>query len=406
MNTGKWLILGLFTIIILRQSVFGCTTAIVSGKNTVDGRPLLLKQRDTGKLDNKLMYFSDGKYEYIGLVNAVDSLGKEVWAGANSAGFAIMNSASYNLKRNDTTSLKDQEGVLMKRALQSCASLEDFEELLRELPKPLGIEANFGVIDGRGGAAYYETDNFNYTKFDANDPKVAPFGYLIRTNFSYTGDAAKGLGLIRYQTAEELFRQAAIEGKLSATFLLRDVSRSLKQTLTKRDLYEKMPADSEDTKIIPFRDFIPRYSTAAAMVVQGVKKGESAALTTIWTVLGFPLTSVVVPVWVSAKGQLPKLLMAGPAGKAPMCEKAMELKKRLFPLKRGSNKSYLDLSKLINREKSGILQQLVPLDKEVMKKAKRYLTEWRNKKAVSPKQVRSFNQWVDSFLLEEYIKAF
>ncbi len=401
------ILFGSITLLSLTQQAFACTTAIISGNYTVDGRPLLIKQRDTGKLDNKLMYFSDGKYNYIGLVNAVDTLGKEIWAGANSKGFAIMNSASYNLKINDTTSAKDKEGVIMKRALQSCASLADFEALLRKLRKPLGAEANFGVIDANGGAAYYETDNFTFKKFDATDPEVAPLGYLIRTNFSFAGDSARGLGLIRYQTAEELFRRAATEGNMSLGFLLRDVSRSLKQTLTKRNLNEIMPTDSNDTRMVPFRDFIPRYSTAAAMVVQGVKNGEAAALTTIWTVLGFPLTSVAIPVWVSGKGQLPKLLTADSTGKAPLCEMALKLKEKLFPLRRGSYKSYLDLSKLINRGKSGILQKLMPLEIRIEKKSQQYLEKWRKKgNGISPEQIRVFNAWLDSYLRKEYSTRF
>ncbi len=69
-----------------------CTTAIISGKYTTDGRPLLYKHRDSGFYQNKLMYFKDGAYEYIGLVNSEDVEGIEVWSGSNSAGFAIMNS--------------------------------------------------------------------------------------------------------------------------------------------------------------------------------------------------------------------------------------------------------------------------------------------------------------------------
>ena len=79
-----------------------CTTAIVSGKFTVDGRPLLFKHRDTGFTQNKLMYFKDGKYDYIGTVNSADKEGNEIWAGFNSAGFAIMNSEAYNLNVGDT----------------------------------------------------------------------------------------------------------------------------------------------------------------------------------------------------------------------------------------------------------------------------------------------------------------
>ena len=82
-----------------------------------------------------------------------------------NAGFGIMNSASYNLKLNDdTTKISDLEGMIMKMALERCATLEDFEKMLNDLPKPLGVEANFGVIDANGGAAYYETDNFKFIK--------------------------------------------------------------------------------------------------------------------------------------------------------------------------------------------------------------------------------------------------
>ena len=382
-----------------------CTTAIISGKFTQDGRPLLLKQRDSDRLENKLMYFTDGKYDYIGLVNAADTLGKEVWAGANSQGFAIMNSASYNLKGTDTTSLKDREGLIMKLALQSCATIEDFEQLLRDLPKPLGVEANFGVIDARGGAAYYETNNFSFVKFDANDPKIAPYGYIIRTNYSYTGDVKKGYGIIRYQTASQLFEQAAMRGQLSYTFLLEEVSRSLKQTLTETDLYKTMPADSSHIKMVPFRDFIPRYSTAAAMVVQGVKKGEPASLTTIWTVLGFPLSSVVVPVWVDGGRTLPAILEADKTERAPLCQMALQLKKRLFPLKRGSRKSYLNVSALINKENNGILQLLKPVETRIIEEAEKNLVKWRLK-GLSQKETQAFYKWVNDFVQKSYHSLF
>ena len=86
-------------------------------------------------MQNKLVYFFDGKYRFIGLVNSEDKENKEVWCGFNSAGFGIMNSASYNLKMNDTTKLSDLEGKIMKMALETCSSLEDFEKMLNESTK-------------------------------------------------------------------------------------------------------------------------------------------------------------------------------------------------------------------------------------------------------------------------------
>jgi hypothetical protein len=185
------------------QQANGCTTAIISGKYTVDGRPILLKNRDTYDLENKLVVFSDGKYEYIGLVNSKDTSGKAVWGGFNKTGFSIINSDSYNLNLNDTIKEQINDGVIMKLALQTCTNLADFENLLNSLPKPLKTRSNFGVIDANGGAAYYETGNYSYTKFDVNNLHDAPFGYLIRTNFSYSGDRGYDVGLSRHWAAQD-----------------------------------------------------------------------------------------------------------------------------------------------------------------------------------------------------------
>ena len=130
------------------------------------------------------MYGEGERYPFIGLVDTRGPLRDGIWIGANSAGFAIMNSASTNLiTAQDTVAVKDREGTLMRLALGRCATVEEFEALLGELPKPLGVEANFGVIDACGGASFFEVDNFRATRLDANDQRVAPFGYIVHTNF-------------------------------------------------------------------------------------------------------------------------------------------------------------------------------------------------------------------------------
>ena len=109
---------------------FACTSVIISASKTASGRPLMLKNRDTGNLENRIEYFQGAIYNFIGLVNS-DSEGGEVWAGTNSAGFCIMNTASYNLKDDDVPeSLMDREGSLMFRALGVCATTKDFENCL------------------------------------------------------------------------------------------------------------------------------------------------------------------------------------------------------------------------------------------------------------------------------------
>jgi hypothetical protein len=74
----------------------------------------------------------------------------------------------------------------MKIALRQCGTVEDFETLLHNLPKPLGVEANFGVIDAYEGAALYETDNFTYLR----KTELKPEG---TTQSSFFGDFIPGI---------------------------------------------------------------------------------------------------------------------------------------------------------------------------------------------------------------------
>ena len=95
----------------------------------------------------------------------------------------------------------------MFNALGECRTLEDFEKFLDRHKRPIGVEANFGVIDAFGGAAYYEVNNQGWTKLDVNDPKIAPEGYIVYTNHSFTGRFNDGMGYIRYGNARHIVAQ-------------------------------------------------------------------------------------------------------------------------------------------------------------------------------------------------------
>ncbi len=138
-----------------------CTSAMVSAKAAKNSRPLLWKHRDTSAENNfvERTPARNGDLANVALCNAGDSTLSEAWMGMNEAGFAIMNTASYNLAP-DTAAYKDREGAVMALALKKCRSLSDFETLLDTLPKPMGVQANFGLIDASGQGAYYETDDY------------------------------------------------------------------------------------------------------------------------------------------------------------------------------------------------------------------------------------------------------
>lgn len=347
---------------------WACTSAVVSGRVTPDGRPLLWKHRDASDLNNRIVRFDavKGQYSFVGLVNGTDTLAREVWTGYNSEGFAVMNTASYNLK-NDTSSLADREGVVMKRALGVCRTVDDFACLLDEWPRPIGVEANFGVIDAEGGAAYFEVNNYEVTRYDVDD---SPKGYLLRTNYSMSGRPDEGFGYIRYDNAARLFAPVAAQKAVTAEWLTGVCSRSFYHSFLGRDF-------SGDDWVVD-QDFIPRYSTSASLVVEGVKPGESPLLTTMWTVLGYPPCSVVLPVWLGCNSGVPALLQAcGDTVRSPLCEWANALKHEAFPVERGSGVHYLHISRLFRPDGSGIAQQLLDFEKEVYTQSRTLLDEAR-----------------------------
>lgn len=319
-----------------------CTSIIVAGKATADGRPVMFKNRDTDCLDNRVERYQGKKYAFIGLVNAPCKTG-EVWTGINEAGFCIMNTASYNIK-NDNVSYKkmDKEGVLMFEALGSCATVNEFRAFLKEHKKPLLVEANFGVIDAQGGAAYFEVNNYQWWEYDVNKE---PLGYRVVTNFSFAGREAEKQGVERYKTAQSIMDDYDKEHQvgeyvLKHDFFMNRFSRSYRHiTLGTPDDF--CPASG----VTVDQDFIPRRITSASIAIEGVKPGEDPAKTVMWTALGYPATSVMIPLLVGDADVLPDYVKrAGKNGHSRISDYSNDIKYAyVFPDKVSNGKRYVHI---------------------------------------------------------------
>ena len=167
------LFLGILASVV--QGYEGCTVAVISAQATVDGRPLLWKNRDSSFRENEVAFFRGVRHDFLGVINAGDTT--QVWMGVNTAGLAIMNAESMDQPGDSA----DTEGFFMKQVLAECGRLQDVETLLRQTNLlGRGTRANFGCIDAFGGAALYETGNRSFVCFDVNDPLIAPDGFLVR----------------------------------------------------------------------------------------------------------------------------------------------------------------------------------------------------------------------------------
>lgn len=356
------------------NEAISCTSAIFTGKVTKDGRPLLLKHRDTGELNNRIEYFQGPKYGFLALVDS-PSEGGVAWSGSNNAGFSIINTASYNLKDDDVpSSMMDREGELMYKALGVCKNLKDFEYFLDTLSRPMGVEGNFGVIDAEGGAAYYEVNNHKWNKLDVNDPEVAPNGYFIVTNFSYTGREDEGMGYIRncnttYNVENYVLKEG---GKVDPQWIFENISRSFYHSLLEVDLRKDQELASG---WFIDQDFVPRRSSSASMVFQGVKPGEDVSKTVMWTILGYPPLGVAVPMVVANGENIPSFMVKSESSEnAQMCDMVLELKKNVFPVKRGNGNKYFRFNYLYNKEGTGYSQQLKEVENYIFDKFDRDLS--------------------------------
>lgn len=392
------------------EPLWACTSAVVSGKITPDGRPLLWKNRDTDFLQNSVRYFAGQGYPFIGIVNSVEDNPTEVWIGTNSTGFSVMNTQSYNL-----VELKPGEergvanGRVIRRALEVCATVEDFCHFLDTLTKPSLIEANFGVIDAKGGAAMFEVDYYKYVMFDANNPKDAPCGYIARTNFSFSGKVNEGAGYVRFMQEDRMLLPASATGQITPQWIFNELSRSFANPLMGIDLKTGDFNRPQTTGWFVDQDFIARSSTASSVVVQGVKSGENPELTTMWTILGYPPTGVVMPVWVKgADRNLPELLVREGAKKvSPLGNWSVTLAGDVFSYTQGMGSSrYMNWEKLYNAEKNGYMQLLAPVENEVFRRVEPLLKGWRKNGSIDTKAMQALYNELDNFISMKYAELF
>ena len=305
----KTLAIGLAGLLASYDAV-ACTTAIVSAGASETGRPLLWKQRDTGNPFNTAVFIcaTDSSFAYTGILNVSDVERRSVYAGENEKGFAIVNNSSYNLASGEYPT---KNGSFMRRALERCVTVDDFEAMLLS-EDPRKVEANFGVIDASGGAAYFEAADSSVTRFD-----VPEGGWMVRSNFSVSG-TPEGQGYARYLTAQALM--SAHKGKFSPLQLIDGLGRSYFNAVLGYDASRRFPGG-----MVYDEDFIPRPTTVSSVCFDG-----SACM---WTAIGYTPASYAMPLPVCS--ELPSCLEKANS-------LAQKLKLQMHPLGRDAGVKYID----------------------------------------------------------------
>lgn len=380
----------IFIVAVFHPTVDACTIVAVSGRATADGRPLLLKNRDSKTWDIKIRIGQGVNYKYLSQCIAANGA---AYSGFNETGFAIINSHSYNMPNRDYA----WNAHIMQMALERCASVDEFDFMLDTLTKPISVCANYGVMDAQGNVSIIEVNAYTHARYNADD---AECGYLIRTNYSFSQDTI-GVSLEsptshpRYTIASTYLEKAFISnGYLSKEHLL-GLSRCL-ENCEGNDLIDMAPFDENKYTPVDFRYYVPRYRTTSMMVIEGLKTGEQPNLTVAWTAIGPPVATVTVPYLITPSHSLPKKAKKGEDGHAWLCYQGQRLKNSCFV-----DSTSLDLAKLYNLSGTGVMQRVIKIEEVVLGRGKELVDRLRTGES-SYNDVDLYYAWVDKYVEEQY----
>lgn len=280
----------------LYAEALACTSAVVAPHRSSEGVPLLWKHRDNSKFINtRIEYIDDGTYAYTAVVPNTKNYAKGLYGGINEKGLGIISTATKNLPESTPEEykacpLRRLRGGAMWNGLRECATIDEFEELLKTTKRSRRSHSNFGVGDATGAVAYFEVWDVGYRRYDVSDS--GNDGFDVRANFSHAGDPKKrGTSMRRYNLIMNEMKEH--KGAFSP-FDFIGYSRSYNSVRHGSILTcDKVSVCSNHT--------VPRSSSIGAFVMVCDGKNPRLLVTN-----GHPVPSLAVPVYVNAKGKIPQ----------------------------------------------------------------------------------------------------
>ena len=292
----KHLILTLLASILLHGASQACTSAIVAAQRSSEGVPLLWKHRDNGKYTNtRIDYIADGKYAYSAVVPNNKNYARGVYAGINEKGFGVISTATKNLPEASPEEYKAckrrrMQGGAMWCGLRECATIDEFEELLKTTKRSRRSHSNFGVGDASGAVAYFEVWDLGYRRYDVS--ASGNDGFDVRANFSHSGDPKKkGTSLRRYHL---ILREMSEHNGPFSPYDFINYSRS----------YNSLKYGDVLTSPKPYvcsNHTVARYTSVGAFVM--VCDAHNPRMLVM---NGHPVSSIAVPVYVKAEHEIPQ----------------------------------------------------------------------------------------------------
>lgn len=291
----KLLFLILLSLFIVENRASACTSAIVASKRSSEGVPLLWKHRDNSFDNTHVEYVADGTYAYTAITANEKDGSHRIFAGINEKGLGFISTATKNMpaatvEEYKTCKRRRIRGATMWHGLANCATVDEFEELLRTTKRSRRMKTNIGVGDATGAVAYFEIWDLGYCRYDVSERGDA--GFDVRANFSHARISGReGATARRYSLImEEMNRH---KGNFTPWDFI-GYSRSY-NSLKYGDVLKS------DDRYVCDNHTVARYSSVGAFVM--VCDGENPRMLVM---NGCPVSSIAVPIYVKAKHEIPQ----------------------------------------------------------------------------------------------------
>ncbi|MBN1497443.1 MAG: hypothetical protein JXA07_11775 [Spirochaetes bacterium] len=436
--------------------VYPCDVIVVSAKASTTGRPFIIKNRDcSANWHQEIKHYPAAGTgiggDYI-IVSAFDDAAEfnngdpiNPSGGVNEAGFAISCTSVYE-DFNPLHEIININTDLMKHALEDCATLADFEKLLKNFYKThygKVISGNFVAIDSKGGAALYECFTgwiiagawpMDYRKYDANTGRVTVFnGGLI--SYSYTEDEGDGEDFIgfharancntyipfnygeeRRERMNYLLTGLAETGRLNYRNCMVEVAK---------DVYGQQldgfgnVVDQEDCQDDYSTTYcISRAATRLSMLVDGVAPGNDPRLSVFWCALGEPSVSVYIPYFVYAGGVSPLAWVDDidldgrwyDQNDTSLLARAANAREtfegRLYEANTGDLVAGMDDKTMDKNELANIQSWTFPLEEYIFQRCEEFLADiTEHPSYLTPDNLRNFSNYSAQYAYRNYLQA-
>ncbi len=261
------------------------TIGVATGSCTVDGRPLLFKNRDrTDAWPPDVIFYLGLAGEYSFVYHNTYSHGHtQARMGINTAGFGIGNTDSENLQG---AGVGMNNGELIMHALKYCATIQDFRNMLDSTNGARRVHAHIGVIDSTGAGSLFEVDGFTYVELMVVD-SAATMANTAKFHPNAGPPASGSTSPQREGRVAELFSLAP-NGVMDYRYFVEEIMQDFSET---QAIENMMPVGQYLTNPV-----ISRYKTVAGAVIRGCKPGDNPLIeSTMWLAMGEPSLSIVLP---------------------------------------------------------------------------------------------------------------